>query len=146
MATTILKNRFLVLKTSRTLQEVIDESRKIGFIFPSPHYFFYKFEPQNKDEEIKLFRGRPLHSPSALMRVPSSESQRSIGILIYSPNGKITHEAYQEVSGVIANLIFELGMDNDWDIRTDEIDGDRTVNVAKIIASVSMIKNPFSYT
>lgn len=139
----VAKNRFLIIKTQKTIEEIIQRDKEIGFKLPSPHFFFYKFEPTAADEEIKVFRGRPLAMPAALARLPARETERSIGICIYTTDGKITNEMYEKVSQTIFFLSHELGM-TDWDIVSSELGTpEERVNEAKFMAYIGKLKNPF---
>lgn len=133
---------FFVIKTTKQYPDVEEESRKIGFLYPSPHLYLYKFEEMNPDEEWKHIKSRPLCEPCALIR-DSSISRSAIGIMIYSPSGDIHPGSTLLVANIINLISDDLGIKN-FGILTDEMDSTRSVDVSAIYAAVA--RSPSIYT
>lgn len=130
-------NRFVICRGfGNTYEDMVSLSKSIGLEYPMAHYFI----DIGKNDEIFIFRGRPLKSNCALLR-DSFLMEHGIGIVVQSNETKIPYSASKRISKIIKDLIDDLGIE-DYRIISDELDEEHRVNISNI--SPDVLQSEFS--
>lgn len=139
----VIRN-FVVVRTSKPYPDVSDESRGVGLLYPSPHFYVYKFDFNDDSEPWKHIRGRPFCEPTPLVR-DSVMSKSSLGIMILTDESdkRVRYGAMQHVASIIKNTSDDLGM-SQYGIITDEVDNSRFVDSLALQAMISKSQSIFS--
>ncbi len=136
-------NYFVITKTQDQYPAVVSKSFEKGMIYPAPHYYIFKMDYSDPDEEYKVVRMRPLAERCGTVR-DSALNMAGIGILVHTPNNEeLTEEVQNKIAVIIKSTIDDFGIIQ-YQIVTDEISDDAFVDTTYLPALVA--KTPSMFT
>ena len=134
---------FVITKTKDEYPAVVEKSFEKGMIYPAPHYYIFKMDYDNTDEEYSIVKMRPIVERCGTVR-DSLLNNNGIGIVIHAPNGEeLSEEVNNKIAMIIKSTIDDFGIIQ-YQIVTDEILEDAFVDTTYLPALVA--KTPSIYT
>ncbi len=134
---------FVITQTKNIYPQIVEESFTRGMIYPAPHYYIFKMDYYDNEEEYKIVRMRPISERCGTVR-DSLLNEHGVGILIHNPSGdKIKDSLNQKIAMIIKNIIDDFGIIQ-YQIVSDEISDDAFVDTVFLPAAVSATPSIFT--
>ena len=136
-------NFFVITQTKSQYPAVVKESFEKGLVYPQPHFYIFKRDYNDKEEEYTITKMRPIAERCATVR-DSQLNRAGIGIVLHNPDGKnLTEEAKQKIAMIIKSLSDDFGIIQ-YQIVTDEISEDAFVDTTYLAALVARTPSMFN--
>jgi len=137
-------NSFVITRTPKDYPSIMEFSDEIGFKYPFPHYYLYKYDYFNSNEEWKFLKPRPLHERCASVR-DGNLNKTGVGIVIMLPKevDTIPTDGVALIANIIKLVSDDLGI-KQYNITTDEINKVNRVDVMPIYSAVSAAPSIFT--
>lgn len=136
-------NYFVLTQTKNEYPAMVADSFEKGMVYPAPHFYVFRMDDNDESEDYKVLKPRPLSQRCGTVR-DSRLNNNGIGVMIFNPSGKkLNPKLEQTIASIIRNTAEDLGI-IDYQIVTDEVDGESFVDTIYINALVGSTPSMFT--
>lgn len=134
---------FVITQTKLEYPGVVEDSFTKGMMYPAPHFYIFKMDDNDENEEYKVVKMRPINERCGIVR-DSSLNATGVGIVAFNPSGDVfSGELKQVIATLIKGISDDFGIIQ-YQIVSDEVNEDNFVNTTELPALVSITPSIFN--